>query len=440
MLNVSCAIVVLTYKGQIVALSSNNSGHGFLSAVLPGRDAIELARARPAGPERAQLKEQLTHEVSRWFGGLTVENGVRNAVFQALDLKPVLSSFDQYPILSDGSGRAPGGCGIRHRLRVFFVRLPSSWDLFQVAALGSRRTAVTSPAGKLLALLYLCFMIPYRIMLQCDARQSDVQRCTLRDCIGWRPDLFVDYLSDIFFLVDIALNYRCLAFNDIQDGREVLNTSPEAIMQRYRTSNRFVVDVIGSCPVDLLGIPFGGYYTVLRMTHFARIGLLDTYIAELRDHLVEGRDIHLSSGEVSIAKNGFYILVIFHFIAVIWGVLHFRDPSESPYLDAMYWVVTTFTTVGYINVYYYLGLAGLGRPLHDSLTKFVSDLFRTFHFLAVNLFSNVSELFRIVSNPVNTQIQCSACYTVSNNRSHFALLKWCLRRESNPHAQMGDRF
>jgi CRP-like cAMP-binding protein len=47
---------------------------------------------------------------------------------------------------------------------------------------------------KLLALLYLCFMIPYRIMLQCDARQSDVQRCTLRDCIGWRPDLFVDYL------------------------------------------------------------------------------------------------------------------------------------------------------------------------------------------------------------------------------------------------------
>mmetsp|Transcript_36869 Transcript_36869/g.74859 ORF Transcript_36869/g.74859 Transcript_36869/m.74859 type:complete len:986 (-) Transcript_36869:270-3227(-) len=210
---------------------------------------------------------------------------------------------------------------------------------------------------KLIALLYVSIMIPLRIFLQCAARDDLSSRCRIfDDCRAWRLDFCGDYVVDVFFLVDMFLNYRCFAFSDISsEGRSTLQSRPEAIRGRYLNSSRCVMDVFASTPVDFFSI-FFGRHSLLRLNRLLRIFLFDTYIVEAQQHLEQSKNkVSLSTGTTSVAKTAFSVVVIFHFVSVIWGILHFRQSEISQnasvqYLHSLYYVVTTFTTVGYGDI------------------------------------------------------------------------------------------
>lgn len=46
-----------------------------------------------------------------------------------------------------------------------------------------------------------------------------------------------------------------------------------------------------------------------------------------------------------MTKNAVYCAVMFHLISVGWAIIHFQ--TSTNYFDSLYWVATTFTTVGY---------------------------------------------------------------------------------------------
>jgi len=207
--------------------------------------------------------------------------------------------------------------------------------------------------SKLLALLFLCIMSPLHILKQCIHRHDLEARCSMMKDFtqDWRPAFIIDYCVDVFFLIDMSLNFRCFAFNYIEDGRNVLNSSPDAIKKKYLQSRRFQLDFLGSFPLDLLLGPIaGGFFSLFRLTRTTRVALLKTYVLELQHHLVESRALALSSGSSSLLVNAFCVVITFHFISVIWALLHFRNATSSLYWESLYWAVTTFTTVGYGDI------------------------------------------------------------------------------------------
>ena len=205
---------------------------------------------------------------------------------------------------------------------------------------------------KIVGLAYLSIMIPERIRRQYGCSRNDDDGCSsYNDDDGsmWHMDIIVDLMVDLLFMVDILLNYKAFAFEEIgEDGRDLLNSNPEAIAERYKKSVRFVIDVAASVPFDIFGlIPAIGRYSLLRLTHLVRIALFPKFLSELQEHLEKGRDISIKGDTLSFVSILFSSFVIFHWTAVVWSMMHFNGAN---YLTSLYWVVTTFTTVGYGDV------------------------------------------------------------------------------------------
>lgn len=177
---------------------------------------------------------------------------------------------------------------------------------------------------KLLALLYLSIMVPLRIFLQCVAREDESSRCRLfHDTAGWSVDLIGEYAVDLFFLADMGLNYRFFAFTVVQNEKHVVKSHPKEIKARYLASWRFVVDVFASAPLDLISIAVGRH-SLFRLNRLLRILLIDTYVTELQQHLEQSKK-KLSLKMVSSVKRALILILMFHFVSVFWGILHFRQ-------------------------------------------------------------------------------------------------------------------
>jgi len=158
----------------------------------------------------------------------------------------------------------------------------------------------------------------------------------------------LDAWITLLFVVDVVLRFR----RPVRvDGRPV--TEPRIVARRY-LRGWFAVDLAAAMPFGLLSFALGGgaseagrVLALLGLTRALRLARVARLQAEWRGQMV----IH--PAVYRLAFFAFWAAMLAHWIACGWLALggHGEAHTAVPrYLAALYWTVTTLTTVGYGDV------------------------------------------------------------------------------------------
>lgn len=161
----------------------------------------------------------------------------------------------------------------------------------------------------------------------------------------------------ILFSIDIVLSFFTTI---IVDGQEI--SSRKIIARRYLTS-WFIVDLISATPLDLMFSEgwiselnniaravrlFSPRY--IQMLMMVRLIRLHHIFPFLKDKKSKDR---LNPGVLRLVFTVFVVLVIAHWVACGWlalGKIDDKLDHYTNYLKALYWCITTITTIGYGDI------------------------------------------------------------------------------------------
>ena len=198
----------------------------------------------------------------------------------------------------------------------------------------------------LILILITTFIIPFQIAFQ--------HRVTLIGSI-------IIYSIDLFFLVDIILNFRT-SFR--YAGEEI--TSSKLLYRHYLRTD-FIIDLIATLPFDALfflipGLEWEGVSIILWLRLFRLIRIR-------RMFLIIQRWQHqnwTNTAYLRVLKFVLVMVVLAHIVACSWYFSSFIAdfPAESwsvmvgiansdvvtQYIRSLYWTVTTLTTIGYGDI------------------------------------------------------------------------------------------
>ncbi|KAI5661553.1 hypothetical protein M9H77_20876 [Catharanthus roseus] len=175
------------------------------------------------------------------------------------------------------------------------------------------------------------------------------------------PLFIADNIVDIFFAADIVLTFF-VAYLDPRTQLLVLDS--KKIATRY-LSTWFIMDVASTIPFEAIGFLFTGKhqlvvsYSVLGMLRFWRLRRVKSFFTRLE------KDIRFSYFWVRCARLFFVTLLLVHCAGCLYYLLADRYPHQGNtwmsavnpnfrekslwfrYISAIYWSMTTMTTVGY---------------------------------------------------------------------------------------------
>ncbi|PIA41015.1 hypothetical protein AQUCO_02300056v1 [Aquilegia coerulea] len=208
-----------------------------------------------------------------------------------------------------------------------------------------------------------------------------------------------DSIVDLFFAVDIVLTFF-VAY--IDPRTQLLIRDPRKIAVRY-LSTWFVMDLASTIPFEALGFLFTGKtkmglpYCLLDMLRFWRLRKVKQLFTRLE------KDIRFSYFLVRSARLLSVTLFLVHCAGCLYYLLADRYPQQGKtwigsvipnfresslwirYISAIYWSITTMTTVGYgdlhavntremiFNIFYMLFNLGLTAYLIGNMTNLVVE-------------------------------------------------------------------
>jgi len=218
----------------------------------------------------------------------------------------------------------------------------------------------------MIIMIYCIVQIPYRICFEMDEAANNT----------WSK---VDLTADIFFMIDI-----CLQFNTGYINKSQFICSRRKIAMKYIKS-WFIIDVITSIPFDMIFSSIrGNIQTLAKLLRIARIARLIKLLrlARVVNLMTQWEDnSHHSMKHTTLKLLKFLSLVfiIAHVIACAWvGICNmyrsgydrsfenyygypedcwmvrfqstYATPNGTRYLRALYWAFTTLTTVGFGDI------------------------------------------------------------------------------------------
>ncbi|KAG9444091.1 hypothetical protein H6P81_015431 [Aristolochia fimbriata] len=212
--------------------------------------------------------------------------------------------------------------------------------------------------------------------------------------------LFIaDNIVDLFFIVDIVLTFF-VAY--IDSKTHILVREPRKIAVRY-LSTWFIMDVASSIPFEGLGYLITGKnksglsYTLLGMLRLWRLRKVKQLFTRLE------KDIRFSYFWIRCIRLLVVTLFLVHYAGCLYYLLADRYPHQGKtwigavipnfreanvwvrYISALYWAITTMTTVGYgdlhavntremiFNIIYMLFNLGLTAYLIGNMTNLVVE-------------------------------------------------------------------
>ena len=221
----------------------------------------------------------------------------------------------------------------------------SGWDIAQV-----------------IVLFYLAWVTPYRVGF---------------DAPAYGPEFWFEFLVDIYFIVDVFLNFITGFWMDLETTT-VLVSDPRDIAVNY-LKTWFLIDVVACAPVDLATRAVEGelacsfavsgcvhvasgsvnsnalkLFKLLRI--FRLLKLLRLFRVSRLLNRYQNTLIYYHSF-ISVGRVNLLVILISHWIGCLFGLLHNWDAeTERPsskstkWLRSVYWAVQSITSVGYGDI------------------------------------------------------------------------------------------
>ena len=240
-----------------------------------------------------------------------------------------------------------------------------SFATHEVAVPEVKRTLYINPDGQfrstwdiiqVFVLFYLAWITPYRVGF---------------DAPAYGPEFWFETLVDLYFIVDVVLNFMTGFWKDMETTTVLVSDAKEIALKYLKTW--FIVDVIACAPVDLatravegqLACSFAvkgcsGSRTVnsnaLKLFKLLRIFRLLKLLRLFRvSRLVQRYQNTLIyyHSFISIGRVNLLVILISHWVGCLFGIAHDWDdgtPKSKRWLLAVYWAVQSITSVGYGDI------------------------------------------------------------------------------------------